>query len=78
MEKQKTRTVYVCRNCGKETSKWEGRCPACQEWNCMEETVVAVSRNKVNLPSENIATPQELSRVQKDAYARISISYRRA
>lgn len=72
MEKQKTRTVYVCRNCGKETSKWEGRCPACQEWNCMEETVVAVSRNKVNLPSENIATPQELSRVQKDAYARIS------
>ena len=27
------RTIYVCNNCGYETSGWLGKCPACNEWN---------------------------------------------
>jgi DNA repair protein RadA/Sms len=34
----KTRTVYVCRECGKESPKWLGRCPDCQAWNTFAET----------------------------------------
>ena len=31
------RTVYVCTNCGEQTAKWFGRCPACNQWNTMQE-----------------------------------------
>jgi DNA repair protein RadA/Sms len=37
----KTKTLYFCQNCGHESPKWLGRCPACQQWNTfVEETVV--------------------------------------
>src|SRR5437764_1551556 len=33
----KTRTKYICQQCGGEQSKWVGRCPDCGAWNTMEE-----------------------------------------
>lgn len=33
----KKKTVYVCSQCGYETAKWLGKCPACGEWNTLEE-----------------------------------------
>lgn len=33
----KVKSVYVCRECGFETSKWNGKCPNCGEWNTFEE-----------------------------------------
>lgn len=34
----KVSTVFVCSNCGNESPKWFGKCPACNEWNtCYEE-----------------------------------------
>ena len=39
MAKGKT-TVYFCQECGYESAKWMGQCPACKEWNTfVEETV---------------------------------------
>ena len=35
----KTKTVYACTACGAESAKWYGRCPACGEWNTLEEQV---------------------------------------
>jgi DNA repair protein RadA/Sms len=29
--------VFVCSSCGGETLKWQGQCPLCGEWNCLEE-----------------------------------------
>ncbi|WP_295154464.1 DNA repair protein RadA [uncultured Ruminococcus sp.] len=39
----KVRNSYVCTNCGYETSKWNGKCPDCGEWNTFEEVEVQVS-----------------------------------
>lgn len=39
----KVKSSYVCRNCGYETSKWNGKCPDCGEWNTFEEVEVHVS-----------------------------------
>ena len=39
----KVRSSYVCAACGYETSKWNGRCPQCGEWNSFEEVELAVS-----------------------------------
>ena len=35
----KSKTNYVCRDCGYETPKWLGRCPGCGAWNSFEEQV---------------------------------------
>ena len=35
----KSKTVFVCSQCGFESAKWYGRCPSCGEWNCMNEEV---------------------------------------
>jgi len=37
----KQKTVYVCQDCGQESQKWIGRCPACGQWNTMKEFSVA-------------------------------------
>ncbi|QNO14819.1 DNA repair protein RadA [Alkalicella caledoniensis] len=33
----KNKTVFVCRECGYESIKWVGKCPACSSWNTMDE-----------------------------------------
>ena len=38
----KSKTSYVCSQCGYETSKWNGKCPNCGEWNTFEEVELAV------------------------------------
>ena len=36
----KAKTVYFCTDCGNETPKWQGKCPACGSWNTMVEQPV--------------------------------------
>ena len=36
----KTKSVYVCQNCGVSSPKWIGRCPSCGEWNSFVEEIV--------------------------------------
>lgn len=36
----KTRTSFVCQSCGAVSSRWQGRCDACGEWNSIVEEVV--------------------------------------
>lgn len=33
----KSKSAYVCRECGAETPKWNGKCPSCGAWNTLEE-----------------------------------------
>ncbi|MDL1900199.1 DNA repair protein RadA [Anaerolineae bacterium CFX9] len=36
----KTRTRFVCQNCGRQTPRYMGRCPSCGEFNTMVEEVI--------------------------------------
>ncbi len=40
---KKATTVFVCNECGYESSKWLGKCPACGTWNSFFEEKVASS-----------------------------------
>ena len=33
----KAKTVFYCTECGNETAKWSGQCPACRAWNTLVE-----------------------------------------
>ena len=37
----KDKTAYVCENCGQESPKWIGKCPACGQWNTFKEVKIA-------------------------------------
>ena len=36
---QKSKSVYVCSQCGYESLKWYGKCPGCGEWNTITEEI---------------------------------------
>lgn len=44
----KSKTVFVCQNCGAKEAKWTGRCTVCGEWNSFVEEVETNSKNKGN------------------------------
>ena len=44
----KSKTVFVCSECGYETPKWAGKCPGCGEWNTMVEDVRLPQRSVVS------------------------------
>lgn len=41
----KTKSVYVCSNCGNDSAKWIGKCPICGEWNTYVEEIMAKDSN---------------------------------
>lgn len=49
MAKSKT-TAFFCKECGYESSKWMGQCPACRAWNSLVEEPVAKAPSKGGTP----------------------------
>ncbi len=50
----KSKTVYVCRECGYESPKWMGKCPTCNNWSTLEEDVrmpVSTTKTVSAMPS---------------------------
>lgn len=43
----KDKTAYVCSNCGQESPKWIGKCPACGQWNTFKEIKIAATSPSV-------------------------------
>ena len=41
----KAKNIFVCNNCGYESAKWLGKCPACNEWNTFYEEKIAKDIN---------------------------------
>ena len=71
MDKSKSKAVFVCQQCGKESPKWLGRCPSCQEWNSFIQTVVTASSPTATWLYSAENTPKELSQVKVDASPRL-------
>ena len=49
----KDKTAYVCENCGQESAKWIGKCPACGRWNTFKEIKVSAAPTQ---PGKSAAT----------------------
>ncbi len=66
---KKKETAFFCKECGYESAKWSGQCPACKEWNTFVEEPVAASRTVkgvVNVGTRNLTEggiPTRLSEV---------------
>lgn len=63
----KSRTQFVCQNCGASYPKWMGKCDNCDEWNTLVEQVVEGARGKSAVSksssSGSILTVQNMSTI---------------
>lgn len=72
----KLRTQYVCSNCNFVSPSWYGRCPNCESWDTLVETV----EQKTTAAPNAIASlaprgkPTALSHVRADEFSRLPIS----
>lgn len=79
MAQGKSKTVWFCKECGNESSKWMGRCPACGEWNTMVEEKVATGGDSKKAAVTRHAvgsgnSPMPLSQIDSAHESRISLN----
>ncbi|HEX7484437.1 MAG TPA: DNA repair protein RadA, partial [Candidatus Saccharimonadales bacterium] len=62
----KSRTQFICQNCGASYPKWTGKCDNCGEWNTLVEQA-AVSQGKSvvakSATSGHVLTPQTMQSI---------------
>ena len=70
----KSKTVFLCTNCGNETPKWAGRCPSCGQWNTLEEYTPAPSGKGNTAPAARMtsAVAKRLSEAKTDEALRFT------
>jgi DNA repair protein RadA/Sms len=68
---KKNVSVFFCQECGNETSKWSGQCPACGAWNSLVEEIVDKSKVKARAKVADVA-PTKLIDVAASNEHRIS------
>ncbi|MCC6905706.1 MAG: DNA repair protein RadA [Anaerolineae bacterium] len=67
----KTRSQYVCQNCGRTVTSYLGRCPACGEWNTMvEELISTAGPAATSVSASSRSEPRRLSEVEGDPWER--------
>lgn len=71
----KTKTVYICNNCGNDSPKWIGKCPVCGEWNTyVEEHITKSSSSKGHdIFETNNSKPLKLREVTSGEDPRINL-----
>ena len=70
----KAKTLFYCTQCGNETPKWQGRCPACGAWNTIEEQPEAKKKPSAARTAVGTAhgAPKPLQEVQAGDELRFS------
>ena len=71
----KNKTVFVCNECGYESGKWLGKCPACNSWNTFFEQKVVESKNKAGAIAKEKTKPQKLNTYEAKETIRTSTGF---
>ena len=65
----KTRTIFICQECGHQVSKWLGKCPECNSWNSFSEErqlQPSSSKSRNNFESSAPLTITEVQPIQEN------------
>ncbi len=85
----KSKTSFVCQECGYESAEWLGKCPECGSWNSLREFKIQKSRfdsapsvdsgaRRAKVKSEHadvLVPPQTLSQISSTEAQRLSTGY---
>ena len=72
----KSKTIFVCNECGNESAKWLGKCPACNSWNSFFEQKIVESKNSL-LKQKDVKSnsPQALNSYEANETIRASTGF---
>jgi DNA repair protein RadA/Sms len=68
----KSKTVYICQNCGVESPKWIGKCPSCHEWNTYVEEKIQKDNFRQRAKTAITSPAQRLSEISISEGKRIT------
>ena len=71
----KTKTVFVCNECGYESAKWLGKCPACNSWNSFYEQKVEKVAETGRLEKKEPNVPKALNTYKGEETIRTSTGF---
>lgn len=67
----KSKTVYVCNDCGSEYAKWQGQCNDCKAWNTLTSLSIDSGSSQRAGYSGQLEPPKKLSEVSSEELPRI-------
>jgi DNA repair protein RadA/Sms len=69
----KSKSIFVCQNCGTESSKWMGKCNNCNEWNTFIEEKVQKTKNYSGQRDKvALATPKPINDIEATHFTRLN------
>lgn len=68
----KTKTIYICANCGATSPKWSGKCAECGEWNTFSEEIVSKSVKKKLINRSGLKKTISLGEINSKGTPKIS------
>ena len=75
----KEKITFFCKECGSESLKWFGKCPACGAWNTCAESTIVTGKNKNvqknTFISAETAVPQRVGEIKGGEEQRIIMPY---
>ena len=72
----KKKSVFMCQECGYESPKWMGKCPACHQWNSFVEEKIQTTKDRHTLGQQESRTrrkPTTINQVSMQDEKRIRI-----
>ena len=70
---KKNSTIFVCSECGYESSKWLGKCPSCNNWNSFyEEKAINTSNAAGSSKDKSKVEAIKLNEVKQGEISRIT------
>lgn len=64
----KSKTLFICQECGYESLKWLGKCPSCNEWNTFVEEFQAAKQKPVSIASVNAVSLNKIDISEEERY----------
>lgn len=61
----KSKSSYYCTECGNQSAKWLGRCPACQEWGTLEEEIAIPRDLQRKIQNSGKGSAEKLKRLSE-------------
>ena len=71
----KNKTIFVCSECGNESTKWLGKCPACNSWNTFYEQKVVDTKSTNRSKEMRSNKPQILNSYEAKETIRTSTGF---
>ncbi len=68
---KKTRTFFFCQNCGHQSPKWLGKCPACEMWHQFTEEVEGPPASVLSLSGEGGSKVTSITEITAEDTSRL-------